>query len=291
MEERFIEPQKPKSRNLVGTIAAVIVALVIVLLYNQYGKPFSPNDDKQVSKVTLTDDYLKSICPFRMVGLGVVQNVSTDEGAIAFHFFITESDDSNSIDVTTIKRNEERAIDLAMVEVQGTKGELRELMHHIAQNGLSLCFDIKGDNGGNGQITLNSQKIKEALRRLPFTNDYEFSLNAIACTNRMLLPLKVDSVTEWIDVELNVNDFIYVYNVDDRQQKVESIDLVAQKEFMYKKLKENKKDMRNIIEGCAQTKRGIIYRYISKWTKESTGIHIWSEELEYMGDEAENEME
>ena len=178
-----------------------------------------------------------------------------------------------------------------MVEVQGTKGELRELMHHIVQNGLSLCFDIKGDNGGNGQITLNSQQRKEALRRLPFTNDYEFSLNAIACSNRMLLPLKVDSVTEWIDVELNVNDFIYVYNVDDRQQKVESIDLVAQKEFMYKKLKENKKDMRNIIEGCAQTKRGIIYRYISKWTKESTGIHIWSEELEYMGDEAENEIE
>lgn len=279
MEDRFIEPKKDNSIKTFIIIVAFAIIITLAFQYSRYGQQLLSNDGANDSKVALTEDNLCSICPFQMAGLGKVRSISKDDNVITFHFFVTESEDSISIDITAIKKNEERAMDLAMVEVQGTKGRLRELMNKIVQQGMSLCFDIKGDKGGNGQIILTPLQIRDALNRLPFANDYDFSLHAIANTNRMLLPLQVDAITEWVDVEINSNDFIYVYSVDDSQLKLSTIDLQAQKEVMYKKLKENRRDLKNIIEGCANTKRGIIYRYIGKWNRESTGIHIWPEEL------------
>lgn len=287
MEERMLEPQKPKNRKVFGLSCCFVLVAIMGILYNQYGNSNPQKEESTGGKASLTNDYLQSICPFQMAGIGKVRTISINDNVVTLHFFVTEVEDTISIDVSTIKKNEERAIDLAMTEVQGAKEDLREVISLIAQKGMSLCFDIKGDNGGNGVITLTNQQIKEALDRLPFANDSEFSLHAIANTNRMLLPIQVDAITEWVDVELNKNDYIYVYTIDDSQLNLNSIDLKAWKESMYEKLKENREDLKNIIEGCAYTKRGIIYRYVSKWTKESIGIHIWPEELEYMDDEVE----
>lgn len=287
MKELFIEPKESKTiRYVILSIVIVLLALFFIFKINGTN-PLTEKSAHKNNVVEFNADNLQSLCPFRLPGLGMVQKISINEDNVTFHFFVSEADDSVRIDINAINKNEEKAIELAMIEVQGTTDTLREVMKHIASKELSLIFDVRGDNGGSGKIMLNSEQIRVALKRLPFINEFDFSLHAIANTNRMLLPLQVDPITEWTDVELTKNDYVYIYIIDDGQCNIHTIDMAAQKDITYNKLKENQKDLKNIIEGCAKTRRGIIYRYISKWSRETNGFHIWPEELEYIDDESE----
>lgn len=284
MEEIFVEPRKSKTGRF-AIMSVVFILIALFLLFKIYGRNFLTEQQTQNKIVELSSDYLQSLCPIKLPGLGKVQKISMNDDDVTFYFFVSEADDSIRIDINAINKNEEKAVDLAMIEVQGTTDTLREVMKQIASKELSLIFDVKGDNGGYGKIRLNPQQIREALKRMPFINEFDFSLNAIANTNRMLLPLQVDPITEWVDVELTKNDYVYVYVIDDSQCNIHNIDMVAQKETTYNKLKENQKDLKNIIEGCDKTRRGIIYRYISKWSRETNGFHIWPEEVHFADDD------
>ena len=283
MEENFTTHQKSKISRYV--LLSMILILVSFFLYIKiYGGNFMVEKSMKKENVEVDADYLNSLCPFKLPGLGLVRNISINDNNVTFHFFVSEVDDSIRIDVNAINKNEDKAIELAMVEVQGASDTLRDVMKQIASKDQTLIFDVRGDNGGYGTISLPPKQLKEALKRMPFINEFDFYLNAIAISNRMQLPLQVDALTEWVDVELTKNDYVYIYVVDDRQCNIHNIDMATQKEITYNKLKENQDELKYIIEGCAHTRRGIIFRYISKWSRETNGFHIWPEEVHFVND-------
>lgn len=284
MNEEFIKSPKRQAHKKNILLVTAILVITLFLHSKENGWHIFNKQDNKKSEILLSSEYLQSLCPFRLPCLGKVQRISVNEDNVIFHFFVNEAEDSIWFDADAISRNEEKSIDLAMVEVQGTQDTLREVVKQIAAKEMTLIFDVIGNKGRYGRITLSTEQIRESLKRMPFLNEYDFRLNAIAKANRLLLPMKVDEITELIDVELTNNDYVYVYRIDDSRLNIHKIDMVVQKEVTYNELKENKMILKNIIEGCNKTNRGIIYRYISKWNRETNGFHIWPEEV-YFDDE------
>jgi hypothetical protein len=140
---------------------------------------------------------------------------------------------------------------------------------------LSLTSGSKSAN-----IRLEPHEIENALKRNTDIDKKTMSLMLISKAENMLLPVKVDQLTNWTGSQLSNRSFVYVYEVDDSVIDLNTIVRVKLKEQMISLYAHPQKPMERQIELCINTERSIGYKYIGTQTNNSFIIELSSSELQ-----------
>lgn len=223
---------------------------------------------------------IKKEFPFSLEMLGDIEKVYFGTGTIIMEFKWADSYNPLGLDFDYVYKHGNAAKEFIKTEIQAMPSSLRECMKDIVEEDFSLSIDISLETSSNSaHIVLNPHEVEEALKRNTDIDSQTMSLMLIAKGEKMLLPAQVDSLTNWTDILLNEDCFLYIYEVDDSNIDLNSIDKVQLKKQMGELYANPQKSMLKQIEKCINTGRSIGYKYIGTHTNKTLIVQLLPHEL------------
>lgn len=226
-------------------------------------------------------DEIDKLSPFSLEMLGEIRKTHFGMGMIIMEFEFSDIQNPLGLDLDYVYKNEDAAKEFIMTEIQGMPEELRKVMSDITKEQFSLSIGLSLTSGSkSANIRLEPHEIENALKRNTDIDKKTMSLMLISKAENMLLPVKVDQLTNWTGSQLSNRSFVYVYEVDDSVIDLNTIDRVKLKEQMISLYAHPQKPMERQIELCINTGRSIGYKYIGTQTNNSFIIELSSSELQ-----------
>ena len=226
-------------------------------------------------------DEIDKLSPFSLEMLGEIRKTHFGMGMIIMEFEFSDIQNPLGLDLDYVYKNEDAAKEFIMTEIQGMPEGLRKVMSDIAKEQFSLSIGLSLTSGSkSANIRLEPHEIENALKRNTDMDSKTMSLMLISKAENMLLPVKVDQLTNWTSSQLSNNSFVYVYEVDDSAIDLNTIDRFKLKEQMISKYAHPQKPMERQIELCINTGRSIGYKYIGTQTNTSFTIELSPSELQ-----------
>lgn len=226
-------------------------------------------------------DEIDKLSPFSLEMLGEIRKTHFGMGMIIMEFEFSDIQNPLGLDLDYVYKNEDAAKEFIMTEIQGMPEELRKVMSDITKEQFSLSIGLSLTSGSkSANIRLEPHEIENALKRNTDIDKKTMSLMLISKAENMLLPVKVDQLTNWTGSQLSNRSFVYVYEVDDSVIDLNTIDRVKLKEQMISLYANPQKPMERQIELCINTGRSIGYKYIGTQTNNSFIIELSSSELQ-----------
>ena len=226
-------------------------------------------------------DEIDKLSPFSLEMLGEIRKTHFGMGMIIMEFEFSDIQNPLGLDLDYVYKNEDAAKEFIMTEIQGMPEGLRKVMSDIAKEQFSLSIGLSLTSGSkSANIRLEPHEIENALKRNTDMDSKTMSLMLISKAENMLLPVKVDQLTNWTSSQLSNNSFVYVYEVDDSAIDLNTIDRFKLKEQMISIYAHPQKPMERQIELCINTGRSIGYKYIGTQTNTSFTIELSPSELQ-----------
>ena len=226
-------------------------------------------------------DEIDKLSPFSLEMLGEIRKTHFGMGMIIMEFEFSDIQNPLGLDLDYVYKNEDAAKEFIMTEIQGMPEGLRKVMSDIAKEQFSLSVGLSLTSGSkSANIRLEPHEIENALKRNTDIDTKTMSLMLISKAENMLLPVKVDQLTNWTGSQLSNSSFVYVYEVDDSAIDLNTIDRVKLKEQMISLYAHPQKPMERQIDLCINTGRSIGYKYIGTQTNNSFIIELSSSELQ-----------
>ena len=226
-------------------------------------------------------DEIDKLSPFSLEMLGEIRKTHFGMGMIIMEFEFSDIQNPLGLDLDYVYKNEDAAKEFIMTEIQGMPEGLRKVMSDIAKEQFSLSIGLSLTSGSkSANIRLEPYEIENALKRNTDMDSKTMSLMLISKAENMLLPVKVDQLTNWTSSQLSNNSFVYVYEVDDSAIDLNTIDRFKLKEQMISIYAHPQKPMERQIELCINTGRSIGYKYIGTQTNTSFTIELSPSELQ-----------
>lgn len=226
-------------------------------------------------------DEIDKLSPFSLEMLGEIRKTHFGMGMIIMEFEFSDIQNPLGLDLDYVYKNEDAAKEFIMTEIQGMPEGLRKVMSDIAKEQFSLSIGLSLTSGSkSANIRLEPYEIENALKRNTDMDSKTMSLMLISKAENMLLPVKVDQLTNWTSSQLSNNSFVYVYEVDDSAIDLNTIDRFKLKEQMISIYAHPQKPIERQIELCINTGRSIGYKYIGTQTNTSFTIELSPSELQ-----------
>lgn len=212
-------------------------------------------------------DEIDDLSPFSLEMLGKIRKTHYGIGMLIMEFELSDDYNPLGLDLDYVYKNEDAAKEFIMAEIQAMPEKLRKAMSDIVKEQFSLSIGLSlTSRSKSANILLEPYEIENALKRNTNIDSETMSLMLISKAENMLLPVKVDELTNWTASKLSNNSFIYVYEVDDSTIDLNAIDRIKLKEQMKSLYAHPHKLMVRQIELCIKTGRSIGYKYIGTQT-------------------------
>lgn len=222
----------------------------------------SSNRSPENQKVADAMATLRNELPIHLEGLGKVREVDYEGNNVIFRMRIQE-DASYGMSVTKISENQSLAKEIVAAQIGMMNAQEKEAVKAIAGESFGLKVLISGSSSSHdGIISLSSDEIESALANAQNKSADDFSLEMVAMTTRLMLPVRVDQVTTWTDTRLTDETFEYIYRINDGSIDLSGIDLGVLKSEKLTMLSQNMDVMSNVVNCCKSTGRNLIYKYV-----------------------------
>lgn len=240
----------------------ISITLVLCLMLMDIASCCSSNRSPENKVVADAMASLRNELPIHLEGLGKVREVDYEGNNVIFRMRIQE-DASYGLSVTKISDNQVLAKEIVAAQIGMMKAQEKQAIKAIAGESFGLKVLISGSSSSrDGIINLSSDEIKSAIANTQNKSADDFSLEMVAMTTRLMLPVRVDQVTTWTDTRLTDNTFEYIYRIDDGSIDLSSIDMSAMKNEKLTMLSQNMDVMGNVVSCCKSTRRNLIYKYV-----------------------------
>lgn len=222
---------------------------------------------------------LRNELPIHLEGFGKVRDIDYEGKTVVFRMRIKDEVFSG-MSVTKISNNQVLAKEIISLQIGMMNEREKEAIKAISGESFSLKVLISGSSSSrDGEINLSSAEIKTALINSPQKTAEDFSLEMIAMTTRLMLPIWVDQVTTWTDTRINEGTFEYIYYLDDNGFDFTSIDMEMMKREKLTMLSQNMDIMGNVVKCCIATNRSLVYKYIGKTSNKTISIVLTNSDL------------
>lgn len=271
-----------KANKNVG--CSTILVIVGFILLSQFFKPFIKQCSRQQIRRTQCPtgvfeagsdraeriiDGIKKEMPIKLEVLGTLNRVYYGTGLVIMDFepdniLVPEGIDDNNVSV-----NSNASKQFVMAEIQNMPDNVRQLIKEVADESFSLSLEFRiRPSGHNITVTLDPSEILAALKK-PNEKDKEtMELLLRIKAEKMFLPFKVDPLTSLVDIGLDQYAMTYIYEVDDSNFDITSID---EKKFRQQIAQEllaaTSFDKGSTVNLCVTSGRNIGYKFIGTCSK------------------------
>ena len=236
----------------------LVLCIMLIGIANCGSSNRSPENKVVADAIAL----LRNELPVHLEGLGKVREVDYEGNNVIFRMRIQE-DASYGMSVTKISKNQSLAKEIVAAQIGMMNSQEKEAIKAIAGESFGLKVIISGSSSNrDGIINLSPDEIESALANAQKKSADDFSLEMVAMTTRLMLPVQVDEITTWTDTRLTDNTFEYIYHIDDSNIDLSCIDMGALKSEKLTMLSQNMDVMSNVVNCCKSTGRNLIYKYI-----------------------------
>ena len=234
----------------------------------------------QKNKVADAIASLRNELPIRLEGLGPVREIYQENNYVIFHVKITD-DSPRGISVTKFNEKPTIAKEIGVAQIGMMDSQEKEAVKAIAKESFGLKFRISGSSSYyDGIINLTPDEIESALANAQNKSADDFALKMVEMTTRLLLPVKVDKLSTWIDTRLTDNTFEYVYRIDDDNIDLSSYDTNAMKKKTLAMISQNMDVFGNVVSCCKATHRSLISIFIGKNSNKSIQVVLTPTDLD-----------
>ena len=240
----------------------ISITLAFCLLLMSISGCVSSNRSPENKIVADAINSLRNELPIHFEGLGKVREVDYEGNTVIFRMRIRD-EASSGMSVTKINENHYLAKEIVTIQIGVMNVQTKEALKAIANELHGLKIQISGSTSSrNGEIELSPNDLKLAINNAQNISADVFSLKMVAMTTRLMLPAQVDQVTTWIDTRLTNDSFEYIYEIDDKNIDMSSIDVDAMKREELNMLIQNMDVLGNVVKCCKSTHRNLIIKYI-----------------------------
>ena len=221
---------------------------------------------------------LRQDLPIQLAGIGKVREIDYEGKSVIFQMKIKE-DDTYGVNIGKINEKVRLAKQIVSAQIGMMTDKQKNAMRDIAEQSFGLKVIINGTNSNRGEIELLPEEIKSSLVNAANRTPDDFSLEMIALTTKIMLPVQVDQVTIWSDTQMTESAFVYVYKLKDYDIDISRIDLNMFKKEKTDILRQNMDVMGNVVRLCKSTHRNLVYRYIGNSSNKSIDVVITPSDL------------
>lgn len=142
---------------------------------------------------------LNGLLPLSLEMLGKMKKANYGTGFIIIDFELSDNYNPLGLVLDYVYKNEDKAKEFIMTEIQAMPEKLRNIMNDIAKEDFSLSIEFTLSSGKqSAHVNLEPSEIEDALKRNTTIDSQTMSLMLIAKAENMLLPVKVDDFTNWV---------------------------------------------------------------------------------------------
>ena len=229
-------------------------------------------------KQLLAKRQIEAIMPIRYEGFGLARSVDIENETITF--IIRVEEEGKDFSIEKINRKKKLAKQIVNKQIAMMDEKVKSVLHSLAEKNYSLRIRIVGTvSPNNGIIELSAEELRIASSTKQNMQINDFKLEMVAMTTRIMLPTRIDELTEWVDTRLNSDSFEYVYNLDDSRFDLDSMDLYMLKEEQLTLLKDNIYYLNNVIHNCLETDRSIVITYLGKDSGKSISVTLNTDDI------------
>ena len=180
------------------TVTLVAVFMVIGISCNQ-------------SKLQLTVSLANSACPVDMGMGGTVESVNLENGNVIYTLKLNEQ----FANIAALEQNKDNYIH-TITSLMSTDKNSQQLLKIMAEENAGLKYIVIGDQTGKKfSVELSPEQIK-SLSTAPQSSPHETLLDMVKST-KVQLPMKVDVVTTMKDIDIEGDNVVYIYDIDENQ--------------------------------------------------------------------------
>ena len=273
-------PKKGNKNVGCSTILVIVGFLLLSLLFKPFIKQCSRQQIRKAQETTgvfgagsdraeRIIDGIKKEMPIKLEVLGTLNRVYYGTGVVIMDFepdniLVPKEIDDNNVSVNTNASKQ-----FVMAEIQNMPDNVRQLIKEVADESFSLSLEFRiRPSGHNITVTLDPSEILAALEK-PNEKDKEtMELLLRIKAEKMFLPFKVDPLTSLVDIGLDQYAMTYIYEVDDSNFDITSID---EKKFRQQIAQEllaaTSFDKGSTVNLCVTSGRNIGYKFIGTCSK------------------------
>lgn len=257
----------------------ISITLVLCLMLMGIASCGSSNRSPENKIVADAMASLRNELPIHLEGLGKVREVDYEGNDIIFRMQIKD-EASSGMSVTKINENQSLAKEIVAVQIGMMNERKKEAIKAIAGESFGLKVLISGSSSNrDGIINLSADEIESALANAQNKAAEDFSLEMVAMTTRLMLPVRVDQVTIWTDTRLTDETFEYIYHIDDGYIDLSNIDMGMMKREKLTMLSQNMDLMDNVVNCCISTHRSLVYKYIGNSSNKTVSVILSESDL------------
>lgn len=280
--EHNVEKSVPKKANKnVGcsTILVIVGFFLLSLLFKPFIKQCSRQQIRKTQETTgvfgagadraeRIIDGIKKEMPIKLEVLGTLNRVYYGTGLVVMDFEPDNILVPKEIGDNNIIVNANASKQFVIAEIQNMPDNLKCLIKEVADEEFSLSLDFRiRPMGHNINVILGPSEIIAALTK-PSEKDKEtMELLLRIKAEKMFLPFKMDSLISMVDIGLDQYAMTYIYEVDDSNFDITSIDEKMFRRQIAQELLVTNFDKGSTVNLCVTSGRNIGYKFIGTCSK------------------------
>lgn len=280
--EQNTENSIPKKTNKHLGCSTILVTVGFILLLSLL-KPFIKQYSRQQIKKSQDAtgvlgagydraehiiDGIKKEMPIKLEVLGTLSHVFYGTGLVIMEFEPDNTMIPMGIDDVNVSINTNASKQFVMAEIQNMPDNLKQLIKEVADERFSLSLGFRfSPNGQNTTVLLEPSDILKAVSG-PKERDKETAeLMLRIKAGKMFLPFRVDSLTSLVDISLDQYAMTYIYEIDDSQFDITSIDEEKFRHQIAQELFVTASDIGSTANLCMTSGRNIGYKFLGTYSK------------------------
>ena len=227
------------------------------------------------SRLQIAVNLAKSSCPFDMGLAGVGEDVELEEENVVMTLKLNEQ----FANIKALEQNKEQFAN-TVANLMAAEKNSQNLLKIMVEENIGLEYKIIGNQSGEKMnIVLPPDQIKSILNKTKVSS-HDLLLDMIKST-KIQLPMKVDPVTTLKDMELEDDNVVYTYDIDENQANMDNVNIELLKSSTIENTKAIINDMwaGQFLQTVINDGKNVCYRYFGDKTGKKVEFVITNDEL------------